>query len=242
MTSRRPAVTITPGLDPALPSLSSFTRLRRFFAVSPMLAMRHAEQWIVRRMAHNGLSVSRVALGVVFLWFGIIKFLPLVAPIDLLAEKTLSDLTFHLFRPITCLHVLAGFECLIGLGLLTKRFLRLTVSLLLLQMLGTFTPLVLLPRETWTHFPYLPTFEGQYIIKNIVLISSAIIVGSTVRGGRIIANPMVAAKAERVELAVEERVFHERESEAYRTTAGDAAVTAHGARSIEEEIAATEKM
>jgi uncharacterized membrane protein YkgB len=198
-------------IDPKIPTYSSLVRLRRMFLVDPMLAAHHAEQWIVRRMAYNGLLVTRIALGVIFLWFGLIKFLPDVAPIDLLAERTLVILTFHLFRPETCLHVLAGFECLIGLGMLAKRFLRLTVALLFLQMLGTFTPLILLHRETWIHFPYLPTFEGQYIVKNIALIAAAIIVGSTVRGGRIIANPDVAAKAERVELEVEERLFHARE-------------------------------
>ena len=204
--------TVTAVVDPRLPTYESFLRLRRLYRIRPMLAARHAEQWIVRRMAHNGLMVTRVALGVIFLWFGLIKFLPMVAPIDLLAERTLEILTCHLCQPATCLHVLAAFECVIGLGLLLKRFLRLTVFLLFLQMMGTFTPLMLLHRETWIHFPLMPSFEGQYIIKNIVLISAGIIVGATVRGGRIIANPAVAAKAERVEMAVEERAFHEREN------------------------------
>ena len=176
-----------------------------------MLAMFHVEQWVVRKMAHNGLFVTRVALGITFLWFGLLKFLPGVAPIDVLAEKSLSILTLHLFRPETCLHVLAFFECVIGLGMLLKRFLRVTVVLLFLQMVGTFTPLLLLRGETWIHFPYFPSFEGQYIIKNLVLISAGLIVGATVRGGRIIAHPVVAAKAERVEIAVEERAFHDKE-------------------------------
>ena len=176
-----------------------------------MLAVFHLEQWVVRRMAHNGLFVTRIALGVTFLWFGLLKFLPMVAPIDVLAEKTLTILTFHLFRPATCLHVLAFFECVIGCGMLLKRFLRLTVVLLFLQMMGTFTPLLLLRQETWIHFPYFPSFEGQYIIKNLVLISAGIIVGATVRGGRIIAHPRIAEKAGRVEIAVEERAFHEKE-------------------------------
>ena len=203
-------------IDPTLPSLSSFVRLRRFFAAQPMLAAYHAEQWLVRRMAHQGLFVTRVALGVIFLWFGILKFLPVVTPIDKLAETTLSILTFHLFRPESCLHVLAFFECIIGLGMLTKRFVRLTVALLFLQLPGTFTPLLLLPHETWIHFPFFPTFEGQYIIKNLALISAGIVVGATVRGGKIIAHPEIAAKAERVELAVEERAFREKEKVALR--------------------------
>lgn len=198
-------------IDPSVPTFSSFTRLRQFFAVRPMLAAHHLEQWIVRRMAHNGLLVTRIALGIVFLWFGVLKLLPVVLPIDLLAERTLTLITFHLFRPETCLHVLAVFEMIIGLGMLTKRLLRLTVSLLFLQMPGTFLPLVLLRHETWITFPYLPTFEGQYIIKNLVLISAGIIVGATVRGGKIIAHPLIAAKAERAELAFEEREFHEKE-------------------------------
>jgi hypothetical protein len=201
----------TPTIDPHLPSFSSLIRLRRFFLADPMLAAYHAEQWIVRRMAHNGLNATRIALGIVFLWFGALKFYPVVLPIDVLAETTLGIVTFHLFRPENCLHVLASFECLIGLGMLTKRFLRLTVFLLFLQMPGTFLPLILLPHQTWIHFPWLPTFEGQYIVKNLVLIAAGIIVGSTVRGGKIIAHPDIAAKAERVELEVEERAFHEKE-------------------------------
>ena len=200
-----------PSIDPSIPSFSSFTRIRQFFAVHPMLAVYHVEQWMVRRMAHHGLFVTRIALGIVFLWFGALKLLPIVLPIDELAERTIMMITFHLFRPETCLHVLAVFEIIIGLGMLTKRFLRLTVFLLFLQMPGTFLPLVLLRHETWIQFPWLPTFEGQYIIKNLVLISAGIIVGATVRGGRIIAHPLIAAKAERAELAVEEREFHKRE-------------------------------
>jgi len=56
-------------------------------------------------------------------------------------------------------------------------------------MAGTITPLVLFPVETWTRFPYAPTLEGQYIIKNIVLVAAAIVVGATVRGGGLVVEP-----------------------------------------------------
>ena len=207
---------VPPHIDPTIPSFQSVVRLRRLFALSPIMAVRHAEQWIVRRLAHSGLFVTRVALGIIFLWFGAMKFAPVVLPIDQLAESTLTTLTFHLFLPETCLHVLAAVECLIGIGLIAKKFLHLTVALLFLQMLGTFTPLILLRNETWVNFPFIPSFEGQYIIKNLVLITSGIIVGATVRGGRIIANPVIAAKAERVELDVEERTFRERDGAALK--------------------------
>ena len=85
--------------------------------------------------------------------------------------------------------MLATWECLIGLGLIFGKFLRAKLALLLLQMLGTFLPLVLFPQETFTIFPIAPTLEGQYIIKNVVLVSAGIVVGATVRGGRLVAEP-----------------------------------------------------
>ncbi len=75
-------------------------------------------------------------------------------------------------------------------------FLRLTLLLLFLQMMGTFMPLVFFPSETWARIPYAPTLEGQYIIKNLVLFGAGIVVGATVRGGRIIAEPKRAQEAE----------------------------------------------
>jgi predicted permease len=78
------------------------------------------------------------------------------------------------------------------LGLILGKFLRLTLLLLFLQMMGTFSPLIFFPSETWTYFPYAPSLEGQYIIKNLVLLGAGIVVGATVRGGNIIAEPRAA--------------------------------------------------
>ena len=79
----------------------------------------------------------------------------------------------------------AALESLIGLGLLTGRYLRLTLLMLGMQMLGTLAPLFLFPEQTFASFPFVPTLEGQYILKNVVLIAGAMVVGSTVRGGRL---------------------------------------------------------
>ncbi len=87
------------------------------------------------------------------------------------------------------LPVLAARETLIGLGLLSGRFLRPTLLLLAVQMAGTVTPLVLFPDQAFSQFPLAPTLEGQYIIKNIVIIGAAMVVGATVRGGRIESEP-----------------------------------------------------
>ena len=75
------------------------------------------------------------------------------------------------------------------IGLLFGLYLRATLFLLWLQMLGTITPLFFFPHEVFAVFPFAPTLEGQYIVKNIVLISAGLVIGATVRGGRVVADP-----------------------------------------------------
>jgi uncharacterized membrane protein YphA (DoxX/SURF4 family) len=91
--------------------------------------------------------------------------------------------------------VLALWETLIGLGLITGLWMRVTLLLLFTQMLGTVTPLALFPAETWNIFPISPTLEGQYIIKNLVLVSAGLVIGATVRGGAVVADPQAAQEA-----------------------------------------------
>jgi len=140
-------------------------------------------------MARFGVPFLRISLGLVFFWFGVLKFFPGLSPADQLASRTISALTLGIVPADISLLVLAVWECAIGLGLILGVFLRLTLLLLFLQMLGTFTPLLLFPDETFTRFPYAPTLEGQYIIKNLVLIAAGIIIGATVRGGHVEPEP-----------------------------------------------------
>lgn len=146
-------------------------------------------------MARNGPFALRLTLGVVFLWFGFLKFFPGLSPADLLATRTIATLTFDLVGPSASLPTLAAVETLIGLGLIAGVALRGVILLLILQMLGTLTPLVLFPSETWQVPGLVPTLEGQYIIKNMVLIAAAIVIGATVRGGAIVASPRAARAA-----------------------------------------------
>jgi uncharacterized membrane protein YphA (DoxX/SURF4 family) len=141
---------------------------------------------LTRLMARYGITALRISLGVVFLWFGFLKFFPGLSPAADLAARTIGVLSFGLIPPATAVLILAVWESLIGIGLLTGRAMRLTLALLWLQMLGTATPLVLFPAETWTVFPIAPTLEGQYIIKNLVLISAGLVLGATVRGGKLV--------------------------------------------------------
>lgn len=138
---------------------------------------------ITDRLARWGVLVVRIGLGIVFLWFGALKFGPGLSPAQDLATRTIERLTLGLIEPSVSLLVLAVWESLIGLGLLSGRFLRATLLLLAVQMVGTATPLLLFPSENFTAFPLAPTLEGQHIIKNIVLMGAAMVVGATVRGG-----------------------------------------------------------
>jgi len=150
-------------------------------------------------MARHGVPLLRVSLGIVFLWFGVLKFFPGLSPAHDLAARTIERLSFGMVGPAVSVPLLAAWECLIGLGLLFGVFLRAVLLLLAAQMLGTLTPIVLFPGEVFTRIPYAPTLEGQYIIKNAVLISAAIVLGATVRGGGLVAEPEALEAAEREE-------------------------------------------
>lgn len=138
---------------------------------------------ITNWMAQNGLSILRIGLGIIFFWFGALKYFPGLSPAEELVRNTVYFVNPDLFIP-----VLATWEVLIGIGLIWGKWMRVTLLLLFLQMPGTALPIVLLPEVVWTSFPYGLTLEGQYIVKNIVLIGSAFALGATVRGGKLVAQ------------------------------------------------------
>lgn len=124
------------------------------------------------------IPVARFGLFVVFFWFGILKVLelsPASGVVQRLFESTVPFMAFDTFL------ILFGlFECLIGILFLIKGAERTVIPLLFIHMITTFGPLVMLPGETWTSF-MVPTLEGQYIIKNLVIIATAIGVASHVQ-------------------------------------------------------------
>jgi len=137
-------------------------------------------------MASHGIILLRISLGIIFFWFGILKFFEGLSPAESLAIRTIDILTFGLIGPEVVRFGLATWEVLIGIGLIFRLYLRETLLLMFIQMLGTLTPIFVLPEEVFTVIPYGLTLEGQYIVKNLVVISAGIVVGATVRGGGII--------------------------------------------------------
>lgn len=147
------------------------------------------DRQLTRWMARYGITLMRISLGIVFFWFGILKFFPGLSPAEDLATRTIQILSFQLIDRQTALLILASLETVIGLGLISGLFKRVILALLAFQMLGTITPLFLFPGEVFTKIPYAPTLEGQYIIKNIVLVTAGLVIGATVRGGKLVADP-----------------------------------------------------
>lgn len=151
-------------------------------------AFQHLDRQLTRWMAEHGLVLLRISIGVVFLWFGALKFWPDLSPADALAEATIDKLFFGVIPPDVARVSLALLEVTIGIGLLAGRFLRLTLLLLAGQMFGAVTPLFLFPEITWSAL-FVPTLEGQYILKNIVLVTAGLTIGATVRGGGLVDDP-----------------------------------------------------
>lgn len=146
-------------------------------------------------LARYGVVILRVALGVVFFWFGVLKYFSGLSPAQELAAKTVEALTFGIVGGGVGLFLVATLECVIGVGLISGRFTRLILPLLVFQLVGASSPLFLFPGEAFTHFPYAPTLEGQYILKNIVLASAGLVVGATARGGGLSAHPEIVREA-----------------------------------------------
>lgn len=115
--------------------------------------------------------ISRFGLFVVFFWFGILKVLDMSPASPLVEELFVRTISF---MPFPTFMVLFGlFECLIGILFLIRGVERVVIPLLFLHMITTVMPLFMVPAATWSGF-LIPTLEGQYIIKNILIIAAAI--------------------------------------------------------------------
>ncbi len=124
----------------------------------------------------------RISLGIVFIWFGALKVFDVTPVADLVGR------TVYWFDPDWVVPVLGLFEIVVGFGLLLKIALRSVLALFSLQMVGTFLVLVLLPEISFQDGnPLLLTVEGEFVIKNLVLLSAGMVVGATVRRRRAFA-------------------------------------------------------
>ena len=133
-------------------------------------------------MRRIGEPALRISLAVVFVWFGLLKPLGFSPAADLV-RQTVTWMPF--LTPDGWLAAIGWWEVVIGVTFLFRRTIRIAIALLAMQMVGTFLPLVMLPEVTFQpgRAPWALTIEGQYIVKNILIISAALVIGGTVRRG-----------------------------------------------------------
>ncbi|MQA82527.1 MAG: DoxX family membrane protein, partial [Streptosporangiales bacterium] len=128
----------------------------------PETLLDRAQRVAAHLLARHSITALRISLGVVFLLFGALKFIPGASPAQDLAVRTVETLTFGLLHDGTALAVIATIECVIGVTMLTGKFLRLGLLVMAAAMVGIMSPLVLFFGDM---FPGYPTLTGQYVIK-----------------------------------------------------------------------------
>ncbi|MES2470869.1 MAG: hypothetical protein V4526_01395 [Patescibacteria group bacterium] len=133
---------------------------------------------ILNFLQRISVPLARFSLFVIFFWFGLLKVIgesPAGEMVESLFTQTISFMSFPTFMLL-----FAWFEVLIGILFLIPKATRLVFLLLIIHMITTLGPLIMLPEMTWAGF-LIPTMEGQYIIKNLVIIATAIAVAAHVR-------------------------------------------------------------
>lgn len=123
----------------------------------------------------HGKPILRYSLALIFIWFGFLKITG-----DSPAEDVVTATVFWL-DPEIFIPVLGVWEVLIGIFLCFRQTIRLAILLLIFQLPGTFLPFIILPEVCFTKIPYQLSMEGQYIIKNLIILGAAIVIGGSVR-------------------------------------------------------------
>jgi len=143
-----------------------------------------AHRWLI---AHS-IAILRVSIGAILLGFGVLKFFPGVSPAQGLVEKTTSMLTFGLVPGAIALVLVALLETVVGLWLISGRGMRGAVYLLGAQLVGIMSPLVLLPGRLFAGPHGAPTLEGQYVLKDVIIVGAALVLAATLSGARLSAD------------------------------------------------------
>lgn len=122
----------------------------------------------------HGHNAHRLSLGLIFIWFGLLK------PFG---EKTTTSLlahTIYFFPPELILPMLGWWEVAIGLTLMFKPLVKYSIILQFVRIPGTILALIIHPKICFVHIPFVPSPEGQYLIKDIIILFAGIAIAGTV--------------------------------------------------------------
>jgi len=136
---------------------------------------RRLDAAVTRFLRRWSIPALRVSLGIVFLWFGALKVFGITPVTDLVAD------TVYWVDPDWFVPVLGIAEVAVGIALITKAALRAALAVFAAQMIGTFLVLVVQPDVAFSDGNIFKlTVEGEFVVKNLVLLSAGLVVGSTV--------------------------------------------------------------
>jgi len=158
----------------------------------------HLENNLHHQFVAHSVAILRVAVGLVFLGFGILKYFPDVSPAQNITEATTHILFLGLIPGRVCMIFVATLECFIGAALIAGRPMRIAMWLLATEFVGILSPLVLLPGRLFAGPGGAPTLEGQYVLKDIILVGAAMVIAAaTFRGGRMVRSDLPPARSVR---------------------------------------------
>jgi uncharacterized membrane protein YkgB len=154
----------------------------------------HVENQIHHQLVLHSITALRIAVGAIFLGFGVLKYFPGVSPAQNLTEATTHILFFGLIPGDVAIVMIATLECTIGILLLANRGMRLAIWLLAIEFVGILSPLVLLAGRLFSGPHHVPTLTGQYCLKDIILVAAAMVIAAgTFRGGRMVRGDLPPA-------------------------------------------------
>ena len=129
----------------------------------------------VKTNSYHPIAVLRTSIGIIYLWFGVLKFFYGLSPAEQVASQTIHQLTFGFIPDHLAIQTLAVWECALGILLIFCKWMKIVLIMMFIHMAFTFTPFLFFPQQTFMHLPYDFTLLGQYIMKNIIIISSGIV-------------------------------------------------------------------
>ncbi len=137
--------------------------------------VRRFDDRVIALFSRYGHRLHRISLGTIFIWFGLLK------PFGHKTTTSLLAHTVYWGNPESVVPVLGWWEVAIGITMLVRPLLRVSLLLLLVRLPGTLLAFILLPDICFRHIPFVPTPEGQYLIKDLILIFAAIAIVGSVR-------------------------------------------------------------
>lgn len=151
--------------------------------VSPRKVVEDVLDRVTDVLTAHSIDVLRISLGLVFLVFASFKFVAGASPAEALAVATVGKLTFGLVTGSSALLFTALTETVIGITLLTGRFVKVGLAVMAMALIGILSPLVLFPGQMWSGNG--PTLTGQYVFKDIVLAAAGLVVAAHALGARL---------------------------------------------------------